>query len=80
MSGSGDAGVIFFSMGATFDASIVPKTLLDALLEAFSRLPQRVLMKMSGSLPKEMEIPSNVRIQGWVPQQDILGIMNTLTR
>jgi UDP:flavonoid glycosyltransferase YjiC (YdhE family) len=73
MTGSGDAGVIYFSMGATFDASIAPPELLRSILQAFSRLRQRVVMKISGALPEDLDIPKNVRIERWLPQQDILG-------
>jgi ceramide galactosyltransferase len=73
MSKSGDEGVIFFSMGASLDASVAPPELLSSLLQAFSRLHQRVLMKIGGVLPKHFKVPPNVRIQRWVPQQDILG-------
>ncbi|XP_065341949.1 UDP-glucuronosyltransferase 2B4-like [Cloeon dipterum] len=73
MRGSGEAGVVLFSMGATFDASIAPPELLQKLLLAFSRLRQRVVMKISGALPKTLAVPSNVRIERWLPQQDVLG-------
>ncbi|XP_059481740.1 UDP-glucuronosyltransferase 2C1-like [Neocloeon triangulifer] len=73
MSESGEAGVILFSMGATFDASIAPPELLQKMLTAFSRLRQRVIMKISGALPKKLAIPVNVRIERWLPQQDVLG-------
>jgi len=73
MAQSGKDGVVLFSMGATFDASIAPPQLLRALLSAFSKLRQRVLMKVSGSLPQNLAIPSNVRVERWLPQQDVLG-------
>jgi UDP:flavonoid glycosyltransferase YjiC (YdhE family) len=73
MQGSGANGVVLFSMGATFDASIAPPALTRSLLNAFSRLRQRVLMKVSGALPADIQIPANVRVERWLPQQDILG-------
>ncbi|KAF4523516.1 UDP-glycosyltransferase-03 [Ephemera danica] len=75
MQGAGKAGVVLFSMGATFDAAVAPPKLLRRLLLAFSRLPQRVLMKIGGPtpLPPGLVIPSNVRAERWLPQQDLLG-------
>ena len=41
-------GVIFFAMGATFKPKDIPRHQLEAFLEAFGRLPQRVLVRMQG--------------------------------
>lgn len=42
-------------------------------IEAFSELPQKVLWKWeSDTIPGK---PPNVRVQKWLPQQDILGII-----
>ena len=41
-------GVIFFALGASFKPGGIPQHLLEAFLEAFSRLPQRVLVRMQG--------------------------------
>ncbi|XP_071440979.1 UDP-glucuronosyltransferase 2C1-like [Hetaerina americana] len=70
--GSGGAGVVVFSMGATIDAAVAPRAFLRRLLRAFGRLPQRVLMKFDGPVDGE-EVPANVRILPWLPQQDLLG-------
>jgi glucuronosyltransferase len=43
-------------------------------IEAFSELPQKVLWKWDlASLPGQ---PENVKIGNWLPQEDILGMMN----
>nr|CAD7424363.1 unnamed protein product [Timema monikensis] len=69
--GSGEAGVILFSLGATFDPSWVPKETLKRFLKTFSHLEQRVIVKYHGEI--DMEVPENVMIVSWLPQQDILG-------
>jgi glucuronosyltransferase len=64
-------GVIFFSMGSNLKSSQLPNEKLRAILEAFSKLKQRVLWKWEDeSLPGK---PSNVEVAKWLPQSDILG-------
>jgi glucuronosyltransferase len=47
-----------------------------AFLEAFSKLKQRVLWKWeTDSLPEQ---PSNVKLDKWLPQSDILGELISL--
>ncbi|CAL4158355.1 unnamed protein product, partial [Meganyctiphanes norvegica] len=46
MSGSGEAGVIAFSLGFTgYEASTVPKFVMKAFLDAFAQLPQRIILR-----------------------------------
>lgn len=42
----------------------------DILVEAFRRLPQRVVWKYEGD---DLQLPPNVLPMDWVPQQDLLG-------
>ncbi|KAK4313431.1 hypothetical protein Pmani_015225 [Petrolisthes manimaculis] len=70
--GSGEAGTIVFSMGFIFQPTVVPKKVIYNLLDAFSRLPQRVLMKYTTS-PTDPPPPPNVKMVPWLPQQDILS-------
>ena len=59
-------------MGYTgFEPKDVPRRFLVAVLTAFSRLRQKVIMRFDEKyLPFK---PDNVLVSGWVPQQDILG-------
>ena len=41
-------GVIFFALGATFKPGDIPQHQIKAFLNAFGRLPQRVLIRMQG--------------------------------
>ena len=72
MNSSGDFGVVVFSMGASFDAAFA-HSLLPNLFQAFSRLPQKVLMKIRPSHFTNASAPPNVKFTHWFPQQDILG-------
>ena len=62
-------GVIFFALGATFKPEDIPEHQMEAFLEAFGRLPQRVLVRMQ--LPREI-LPSNVLARNFFPQASIL--------
>lgn len=57
-------------MGFIFNPTIVPKAQLDALLSAFARLPQRVIVKFDSPIENA---PENVLVLPFVPQQDILA-------
>jgi glucuronosyltransferase len=68
---SGKDGFIFFSMGSILKGSRMPETHRLALLKAFSRIKQKVLWKWeTESMP---DLPPNVKLVKWAPQQDILG-------
>ncbi|KAK4308410.1 hypothetical protein Pmani_019884 [Petrolisthes manimaculis] len=70
ISGAGPEGVIYFSLGSFTRGSSMPVQYRDAFLEAFRRLPHRVIWKFD----EELEgVPDNVLIRKWLPQQDILG-------
>jgi glucuronosyltransferase len=70
-------GVIYFSMGSYLHSSNMKNATKNALLQAFSKLKQRILWKWeSDSLPGQ---PSNVKVGKWLPQSDILGELQQLT-
>ena len=48
----------------------MPPQYRQAFVEAFSRLPQRVLWKYEGELEG---LSDNVKTSSWLPQQDVLG-------
>ncbi|XP_063840631.1 UDP-glycosyltransferase UGT5-like isoform X5 [Scylla paramamosain] len=72
LTGAGSTGVIYFSLGSVLRGEIPPEY-LQFFLEAFQRLPQRVLWKYEGQLQGASD---NVRISSWFPQQDILAHHN----
>ncbi len=50
----------------------MPNDSLQTFLKVFSRIPQRVVLKWEGEIPED--VPSNVMMVNWLPQQDLLGI------
>lgn len=66
-------GVVYFSMGSNVKGKDLPKETREAILKVFSKLKEKVLWKFEEDLPGK---PANVKIQKWLPQQDILGIKN----
>ncbi|CAL4059804.1 unnamed protein product [Meganyctiphanes norvegica] len=69
--GAGEDGFIFFSMGSAITPSDMPEEFRKMLVKVFGSLKQRVLWKWD--LETMEDLPSNVRIGKWLPQQDILG-------
>ena len=63
-------GIVLFTMGFIFNPKVVPKQKIDDLLNAFARLPQRVIVKFEKPIENA---PSNVLILPFLPQQDILA-------
>nr|XP_014286924.1 UDP-glucuronosyltransferase 2B17-like [Halyomorpha halys] len=63
-------GLIYMSMGSHIDPTHF-KDQIKAFLEVFSELPQRILLKYDPE--KAGEIPPNVKVSKWLPQQDILA-------
>jgi glucuronosyltransferase len=70
MNGSGEHGVILVSFGSIVPEDIMPEPAKRARVEAFSRIPQRVIWKYRGELPG---LTPNVKLVGWMPQQAILA-------
>jgi len=59
-------------MGSILQGSNIPETQRKILFNAFSKLKQKVLWKFeSDSVPADL--PSNVKLIKWAPQQDLLG-------
>ncbi|XP_063385415.1 UDP-glucosyltransferase 2 [Cydia fagiglandana] len=72
ISGAGDAGFIYISMGSSVRTSKMPLSVHRLIINALGRLPQRVLWKQDGE-QNMTDIPPNVRLYKWLPQQDLLG-------
>lgn len=63
-------GVIYFSMGSSLKSSQMNPELKSILLKVFASLKQTVLWKYEEPLEN---IPENLHIRQWLPQNDILG-------
>ncbi|XP_049947200.1 UDP-glucosyltransferase 2-like [Schistocerca serialis cubense] len=63
-------GAVYFSLGSLAKSSSLPREKVQAFVEAFQELPQRVLWKWENeSLPGQS---ANVMVSKWIPQQDVL--------
>ncbi|CAG9816008.1 unnamed protein product [Phaedon cochleariae] len=62
-------GAIYFSLGSNVNANILNPDFKKALLDTFANLPYHVLLKLDANLT---DVPKNVLVQKWMPQQDIL--------
>ncbi len=49
----------------------MPLHIQQAFVRVFARLPQRVLWKWEKE--SQLQLPPNVKIANWLPQQDLLG-------
>ncbi|XP_063828822.1 UDP-glucosyltransferase 2 [Ostrinia nubilalis] len=72
ISGAGDAGFVYVSMGSSVRTSNMPLSAHRLFVEALGRLPHRVLWKQD-AVENMTDVPSNVRLYKWLPQQDLLG-------
>jgi len=68
------AGFIIFGVGSAIPMNKMPVDILDAIIEAFARLPQRVVWQWK-STPRD-DLPANIMAVDWLPQQDLLGHPN----
>lgn len=73
MESSGDHGVILFTLGTYFgEITIIQPGFAEQFAEAFRRLPHKVIWQMKDPLG-EIDVPPNVKVTPWVPQNDLLG-------
>lgn len=62
-------GVIYFCLGSNIIADMLAENFIDNVIKAFAEVPYQVLMKLDY---QPENLPSNIRIEKWVPQQDVL--------
>ncbi|XP_061926255.1 UDP-glucuronosyltransferase 1A1-like isoform X2 [Entelurus aequoreus] len=66
---SGERGFVVFTLGTALTE--MPEEITMVFLEAFRQIPQKVIWRYSGSVPGD--IPENVKMMKWVPQNDLLA-------
>ncbi|XP_017874534.1 PREDICTED: UDP-glucuronosyltransferase-like [Drosophila arizonae] len=68
-------GVIYLSMGSSVRSARLPAKLCELFVAVFARLPQQhVLWTWAGNASEQLpQLPANVLVRPWLPQQDILG-------
>lgn len=64
-------GVLYCSFGSIIKSSDFPLEKIQGILNAFRKLPLRVLWKFESDKP--LDLPPNVKVSKWFPQNDILG-------
>ncbi|XP_025199769.1 UDP-glucuronosyltransferase 2B18-like [Melanaphis sacchari] len=67
-----DYGVILFSLGSVVSEASLSADKLYNILDAFSKLKQRVIMKFDAEKLK-IQSPMNVKVVKWFPQRDLLA-------
>ena len=70
---SANHGAIVLSFGSGMKR--IPMDMLEPMISVFIELKQKVIMRHDGEKPKSL--PTNVLIQKWLPQNDLLGHPNT---
>ena len=71
---SASHGVIVVSYGSLIKR--IPSEMMLKMIAAFGKLKQRIVMRFDGAVPDN--IPDNVRLEKWLPQNDLLGHSKTL--
>ncbi|CAH1105628.1 unnamed protein product [Psylliodes chrysocephalus] len=72
---SSTEGVVIFSMGSNVKSSDFTPEKIKTILNAFSKIKQKVLWKFEVDLPDK---PANVKILSWLPQSDLIAHPNTV--
>lgn len=67
-------GVILFSMGSGFQSKNLDLKVRTMFLNVFAKLKQNVIWKFESELKNR---PKNLKTFKWLPQQDVLGKLNT---
>lgn len=66
--------VVLFSLGTNVKSEALGEERILKILKAFTRLPRYTfLWKLETKAKLPIELPSNVKIQSWIPQNDILA-------
>lgn len=64
-------GVVYFSLGSVVKSSKMPVERVAQLISELSKIKQTVLWKWEDD--KVPDLPKNVIVRKWFPQNDILG-------
>lgn len=66
-------GFILFTLGSHIHGSSIPKEALQSFMNVFAKLPQKIIWKWENEAPENL--PKNILLSKWLPQQDLLGIL-----
>ncbi|XP_046665677.1 UDP-glycosyltransferase UGT5-like [Homalodisca vitripennis] len=73
VTGGNKKGFVFVSFGTSVHSSQFPERLRLLMIEVFSKLPYQVMWKFVTDGDTMPDLPDNVRLARWLPQQDLLG-------
>lgn len=65
-------GIIYLSTGSMIQTETFDVDTLNALFEAFSELPYKVLWKANKDKFPIKKFPNNIQFEPWMPQLDLL--------
>lgn len=72
----GEEGLVVCSFGTT--GNRLPLEIVHKFLNAFTRLPKMAFVSRFYVAPNETsEVPANVKLMSWIPQNDLLGHPST---
>ncbi|XP_046659554.1 UDP-glycosyltransferase UGT5-like isoform X1 [Homalodisca vitripennis] len=71
----GKRGVIYLSLGSILPDNLLPQQFFDNFINAFRRLPYKVLWKTKSNFAK---LPGKIFTSDWTPQQDVLAHPNVV--
>lgn len=66
---SATEGAIYFSLGSSVKTSLLNEDKIKTILRALSELSYKTLWKYEN---ENLEVPNNILVKGWIPQQDVL--------
>lgn len=69
-------GVIYFSLGSIVQSDGMSEQMQKSILNMFSKYKQTVIWKFESDMKDN--VPANVHLVKWAPQQSILGEKNLL--
>lgn len=73
---AGKKGTVLFSLGTNLKSEMLNKKIVQMFLNVFKEMPDfNFLWKYESDL--DLDIPKNVKLQGWVRQSDVLAHPNT---
>lgn len=70
---SAKKGLILFSLGTNVRSDMLGKERIISIIEGFRKLPDYLFFWKFESKELPVEVPKNVIIRPWIPQNDVLG-------